>query len=60
MTSPLMATFLVANNARVSDIIGKRGYNKILDALDDRDIAKLETLHSFIEWALECLQEENN
>ena len=57
---PMQKMFIFGASDRVSNIIGKRGYNKILDALDSGDTDKLETLHLFIGWALEYLHEQNS
>lgn len=38
---------------RISDIIGKVGYNKLIDHMEAVDQEKLELLYKFVGWAIE-------
>ena len=56
--TPHTLMMIFGGSGRVSDIIGKVGYTKLLDAMDAGDADKLRTLHSFVGWALGYLEEQ--
>lgn len=56
--SPVQKMLMYGPTGRISDIIGKVGYNKLLDHTNARNMEKLKLLHRFIGWAMEHVESE--
>ena len=55
---PAEKMLMYGSSGRISDIIGKVGYNKLLDHTDARDLETLKLLHQFVGWAMEYIESQ--